>query len=171
MDIGQTATHAALCMCSSLWSGHIWDLCVCVCLVLHTQPCYRPDLQAGRAAAASLGLGWGNHLGLFLAGHITWGGGFLGLLDLVAPWTRLISRATNQWDLENRAGMEIQEEPEEAKCTSLRIVCRGRLQSLWAHVITFVVFWKGASRDKTASNRNVRSYQMVGRLVCEYVHI
>lgn len=72
-------------VCAAACAAAAFGTSVCVCLVLHTQPCYRPDLQAGRAAAASLGLGWRNHLGLFLAGHITWGGGFLGLLDLVAP--------------------------------------------------------------------------------------
>lgn len=30
---------------------------------------------------------------------------------------------------------------------------------------------EGAARDRSASNKNVRSHQMVGRLVCEYVHI
>lgn len=73
-----------------------------------------------------------------------------------------------QWDLENRVDMEIQE-PEEAKCTSLRTLCRGRWQSPWAEIITLAVVWSRAARDRNASNRNVRSYQMVGRLVC--VHI
>lgn len=132
--------------------------CVCVCVRqcdswIRTQPCYGPDLQADPAAAASLGLGWRDHLGPFLAGHIGWGGRIPGLLDLVSPLTPLVRRATTQWDLENRVGMEIGEGPEKAKCASLKTLCGGRWQSPWAQIITFALFWRGPARDRSASTQ------------------
>lgn len=71
-------------------------------------------------------------------GEITWDRSWLGTsageegsvldLDLVSPLTPLVRRATTQWDLENRVGMEIGEGPEKAKCASLKTLCGGRWQ-------------------------------------------
>lgn len=88
----------------------------------------------------------------------------------MAPLIPLISRAVIQRDLGKKVSMEIKG-PEEAKRPSLRTLCRGRCQPPWAQIITFVVFWRGAVKDRSPSNGNVRSHQMVGGLVCECIHI
>lgn len=143
-----------------------------MCVVHHgcTVPLLKADLPAGRAAA-SLGLGWRDRLGLgpLLAGHDSQGGGISGLLNLLAPLAPLMSGLQFRWGFEKREGLGM-EGTEEANC-SFQGYLQGKITVTMDKDHHICSSLEGTPRDRSASDRNVRSHQMVGRLVCEYVHI
>lgn len=115
-----------LCVCGSLCS-QLHQGPVCTCVVHHgcTVPLLKADLPAGRAAA-SLGLGWRDLLGLgpLLAGHDSQGGGISGLLNLLAPLAPLMSGLQFRWGFEKRAGLEM--EGQRKQTVLSKDICRVR---------------------------------------------
>lgn len=74
-----------------------------------------------------------------------------------------------RWGFENRAGLEM-EGTEEANC-SFQGYLQGKIAVTMDKDHHICSSLEGTPRDRSASDRNVRSHQMVGRLVCECVHI